>query len=91
MVEVLLTARRRFSVIMSANDRHPDQFRDEDDDTVGYRDFAGRRLHFLQIGLGTNTTFLQNIAGGFRSGAKTFSGFWMQLVSEEVKEFGGSV
>ena len=50
---------------MSANDRHPDQFRDEDDKTVGYRDFAGRRLHFLQIGLGTNTTFLQNIAGGF--------------------------
>ena len=30
-----------------------------------HRDFAGQQLHFLQIGLGTNTTFVQNMAGEY--------------------------
>ena len=34
--------------------------------TQGYRNFAGQSLHFLQIGLGTNTTFMQNIAGHWK-------------------------
>ena len=28
-----------------------------------YFDFKGKKLHFLQIGLGNNTTFIQNMAG----------------------------
>jgi len=29
----------------------------------GLPDFGGRRVHFVQIGLGNNTTFVQNLAG----------------------------
>jgi hypothetical protein len=29
----------------------------------GFTDFAGRRVNVVQIGLGTNSTFVQNIAG----------------------------
>ena len=79
MVEVQNTAWWHFPVTMSANDRHkpcgmfastadrlPDQCREGGGKkTASHRDVAGRHLHFLQIGLGTNTTFVQNIAGQF--------------------------
>ena len=51
------------SMASAAGERYPDQSQAGEGWTEGYRNFAGQNLHFLQIGLGNNTTFIQNIAG----------------------------
>ena len=50
-----------------------------------YRNFRGKRLHFLQIGLGTNTTFMQNFAG-FREEWSSSVHWLSQTVSEKRKD-----
>lgn len=36
-------------------------------------DFGGKKLHFIQIGLGTNSTFIHNLAGDSKDWDKTIS------------------
>ena len=49
-------------------------------------DFGGARLHFVQIGLGTNTTFLQNLGGDWEEYSRNIS--WLsEALSERRPEF----
>ena len=52
----------------------------------GHRDFGGQKLHFLQIGLGDNTTFVQNFAGQWSEWS--FSVDWLcRAASESRSDF----
>ena len=50
-----------------------------------YFDFKGKKLHFLQIGLGNNTTFIQNMAGPWDQWSQ--KAHWLvQALSEQRPE-----
>ena len=69
------------SMASAAGERYPDQSQAGEGWTEGYRNFAGQNLHFLQIGLGNNTTFIQNIAGQLSEWSYNVDWLW-QAASE---------
>ena len=48
-------------------------------------DFGGRKLNFIQIGLGTNSTFIQNLAGSEKEYNNNI-GWLFEPSSERVPE-----
>ena len=69
------------SMASAAGERYPDQSQAGEGWTEGHRNFAGQNLHFLQIGLGNNTTFIQNIAGQLSEWSYNVDWLW-QAASE---------
>ena len=51
---------------------------------TGKRDFKGKRVHVVQIGLGTNATFIQNVASPYYEGWDKGIEWILQCVSSAV-------